>query len=78
MSTMLPPDAVGDHMYQIALLAEQVEVEAEAVLSSEEELEQLLHIGGVLALVRVLGAEARSLSASILEGRRSEPEEMEE
>ena len=62
---MLDPQLIDDHAPLIALLAEQLEVEASALQSAPDAADRLLPLGGITTLVRLLTEEAARLTRSL-------------
>lgn len=65
MPILLDPEAIEVYAPVIAAAAEHLEAEASAALAATSPLDQLLHVGGTLALTRLLAREVDSLVASV-------------
>ena len=59
---MLDAEALADHTALLSMLSEQIEVEATALLGAGDGLAQLLHLGGLTTLTRLLTEETARLT----------------
>ena len=61
---MLTAELIDDHAPLIALLSEQVELEATALQAASDDTSRLLHLGGLATLTRLLTEETARLTRS--------------
>lgn len=73
MPIEIDPEDISAHVPLIAVLAGQLELEAESTLAASSGLQQLLHIGGIDALTRVLVRETAQLTAAVSRATGIEP-----
>ena len=63
---MLNAIAIDDHAPLIALLSEQLELEATALQAADDDLSRLLHLGGLTTLTQLLTQETARLQRALL------------
>lgn len=62
-------DSIAAHAPLLAVLAEQLQTEAEQALAAEAPSQQLLRLGGMLALTRLVAREGTLLSEALHTGQ---------
>ena len=65
MPVEIDADAISNHVPVLAVLAERLESETEAALAATTESAQLLHVGGLATLSRLIAHEVNQLLTSV-------------
>lgn len=65
MPSLPPHESIAAHAPLLAVLAEQLQTEAELALAAEAPAQQFLRLGGMLALARLVARESTLLSDAL-------------